>query len=156
MYFSALRTSPATSAYLPLQRNLPLTTTILDLKQLVSDASTGTAGREHGKLPLEKIKLLYSKRPMGEGKTVKDVFKGRVEEGMEVGVMIIGDGGGASSMNKAVGMKTEEAGRSSTLVLAKDDFWTDLRAWLMGKIGDEMEADRVEVLFRKAWRDSGN
>ncbi|KAI4182075.1 MAG: hypothetical protein L6R41_006212, partial [Letrouitia leprolyta] len=141
--------SPPLSLSLP---SLPATTSIFTLKQKVS--------AEIGRSSTEGIKILYSRKPCGDARTVGEVVG---EEGLrkgevEMGVMVMGGGGGVEekkSGTEAEGEKKEKEegdvvmggtegegvrvaqGKSGAEVLEDDEFWDDLRGWLMQRVRDE-------------------
>ncbi|KAK3683725.1 cell-cycle control medial ring component [Podospora appendiculata] len=152
--------------------NLPLpTTSALDIKTAVASASN---------IPLSKLKLLYSKKPVPDSKTLKDVLGGvdasapaPAPASMEFSVMVMG---GAASIvarppppppvaaDKDVDMTGTEGegegakddkhvaqGLSGAPVLETEQFWSDLKGFLQQRIRDEQTADELCGQFRGAW-----
>jgi hypothetical protein len=132
----------------PLDITLPsiaLSTSILSLKESISETTS---------IPTPKLRLLWNKKPVQDSKTLKDVVGVEYEgEKVELTVMVIG---GASAVRReeevepivaAVGLGAE--------VLKTEDFWGDLKAFLVQRLKDEAEGDRVWGVFRKAV-DGGN
>lgn len=149
-----------------LNLSLPATetgTTILDLKGEVSGALKlgGT----------DKIRVLYNKKPVGDVKTLKELLDSSSSAGndndndkgeVELGVMVMGyskdvtmtdahadaDAGGRGPQKEE---KDEKEGGKEEEVLGKEEFWADLRAFLMQRIGDEGKAGEVFGRFRESW-----
>ena len=107
----------------------------------------------------EKIRVLYKKKPVGDVKTIKEIV-GDEDIGREVefAVMVMG--------YKEVDSKSEdtpmqdveapvEQGLSGDEVLGAEDFWNDLRSFLLQRIGDERKAGEVFDAFRGSWTGNG-
>lgn len=137
-----------------------LATSILDLKQIIA--------KELKMDGIEKIKVLYQKKPCSDAKTVKEL-KGEddLSGEMELGVMIMGytasnlrerDAAGTSSKeeskDKDVEMKEAPVaqGTSGDEVLASEEFWDDLKGFLTQRIRDEGTAGKVFESFKGAWK----
>ncbi|PLN85510.1 cell-cycle control medial ring component [Aspergillus taichungensis] len=142
--------------------NAPLSTTsVEDLKDAVQARIAADAAGS--KVPLEKIKILYKRKPVS-GKTIAEVVAD--EPGMlaggkavEFGVMVMG---GALVVEKQQQENQEqeqqqptpaatEAAASGDGVLGTEAFWDDLQGFLEQKVGDKGEAERLRGLFRGAW-----
>lgn len=121
-----------------MQHNLPLTTSILDIKRLVADKCN---------VSIDKIKLLYLKRPVGDTKMIQEVFKGDAKQGMELGVMVVGG-------EKKEGV-AQAQGVSGGDVLAMEEFWDDLKGFLVQRLRDEGEGERVWRVFRRSLERNG-
>jgi len=145
----------------PLDLTLPTpqpihTTSVLEVKNAVS---TGTG------IPLDKIKLLYAKKPAADSKTLKDLLAGADATEIEFSVMIMGGAAtlAAAAEAKAAGQKrpASEAvaeteapvaqGLSGTPVLETEQFWEDLKGFLQQRIRDEKAAEVLLGRFRGAW-----
>ncbi|KAI9835636.1 MAG: hypothetical protein M1837_003694 [Sclerophora amabilis] len=157
---------PAVNVTLKSLRNPPLdvtlpnqsvSTSILDLKQAVSDQS---------RIPTDKIRLLFKKKPCADSKVIKDL----VAEGegtAEFSVMVIGGAAAAdmastppaappgerrtSSKNDVVDPPVAQ-GPSGVEVLETGEFWDDLRGFMMQRLKDEAEGDKVSRIFKEAWQ----
>ena len=141
--------NPVLSLSLP---STDLGTTVLDFKQKVaSDLKLeGT----------EKVRVLYNKKPAGDLKTLKELVGDEsLEAGQEIelGVMIMG-------YKVADVAKTEDSttrdtkgetmvaqGPSGEEVLGGEEFWTDLKGFLVQRIRDEKRAEEVFDRFRGCW-----
>ena len=145
--------------------NAPLSTTsVEDLKDAVQARIVADAAGN--KVPLEKIKILYKRKPVS-GKTIAEVVAD--EPGMlaggktvEFGVMVMG---GALVAEKQQQEQQEqeqqqqqppsavatEAATSGDGVLGTEAFWDDLQGFLQQRVGDKGEAERLRGLFKGAW-----
>ena len=110
-----------------------LNTSILDVKNAVSSQTS---------LPTNKMKLLYKKKPIPDSKVLKDLLD-QGETAIEFSVMVLG---GASAAEAPTA-----AGTSGAAVVAAPAFWDDLRGFLLQRVNDEKEADRLYKLFRSSW-----
>lgn len=122
---------------------------VLELKNEVSSQAS---------IPVEKIKVLYNKKPVGDAKVVSELV-GEDDVGVEFGLMVIG--GAASVVKKAEEVKEEilpstAVGVHGKDVLQMEEFWTDLTGFLTQRLRDEAEGEKLAGLFRRAWdADSG-
>jgi hypothetical protein len=132
------------------------TSSVFDLKKSYADTYS---------LPLDKIKLLYAKKPASDAKTLSEILGAdAVNSGnSEFTVMLLG---GAVPKDKAeataaasqeegamqVDEKTESAhvGPSGKELLATDEFWDDLKGFLTQRLKDQAEGERLAQVFRKA------
>ncbi|TVY41838.1 hypothetical protein LOCC1_G007287 [Lachnellula occidentalis] len=117
----------------------PLSTSIFSLKEQLSLESS---------IPVSALRILYSKKPVGDSKVLKDV----VEEGqgkVEFSVMVIG---GAAAIKKGVEETEpiEGAMGNGDEVLKTDEFWSDLKGFLIQRLKDENEGERVWGVFKDA------
>ena len=147
---------------------VPLSSTsIQDLKEAVQARTKTTSGE--GKVPLEKIKILWKRKPV-QGQTVEEALAG--ETGLlgggakaEFGVMILGGAVALSEEEERASASTEVPTRPAEGdvemeaaaqggVLEQDAFWDELQGFLRTKVGDEKEAARLKVLFKGAWESS--
>jgi hypothetical protein len=137
-------------------------TSILELKQAIAE-HLGLQGTE-------KIRLLYSKKPCADSKSVKDVVGDGVDEGkeaVEFSVMIMGglpSGSGDAKKEAAEGKADapmEDApvtaeGSSGVEVLKSEEFWEDLKGFLMQRVRNQRVAEGTLGLFRDAWQEKAN
>lgn len=122
-------------------------------------------------IPLDKLKLLYNKKPVSDSKTLKDVLgpdgegAGAGAKGVEFSVMVMGGAAtlAAAAAKKAAesseggGEKTDESGvvaqgLSGEGVLATEEFWDDLKGFLQQRVRDEKVAGEATEAFRGAWK----
>ncbi|KAL4819785.1 cell-cycle control medial ring component [Aspergillus spinulosporus] len=156
--------------------NVPLaTTTVSDLKDAVRERILENTTEADNKVPLEKIKILFKKKPVtGTGKTVADVVSDAEEEellagGKEVdfGVMIMGGARVVEGQNQAQGGVPEKVsqeasgveetiakaavGPSGETLLETGAFWDDLQGYLAQRLKDEDVARKLRGVFKEAW-----
>ncbi|KAH6622976.1 cell-cycle control medial ring component [Chaetomium tenue] len=161
--------APATSVTLRSARNPPfeltlpavaLTTSLAEIKEQLA-AETG--------IPLDKIKLLAGKKPVGDSKVLKELVSsegGGGVGGVELGVMVLGGGavffkglGGKEGGKEQVSGEAEAAtaaapvaqGLSGEGVLKTEVFWEDLKGFLQQRVRDEGVAGDALGVFRGAW-----
>jgi hypothetical protein len=112
---------------------------------------------------VDKIKLLYNKKPTTDSKTLKDLLGDAAESAKDIEFTVMVMGGipaGASpgiqstepSAASATTPVAEGSGSSGKDVLSEDGFWIDLQGFLQQRIRDETEATRLSSLFRSAWQ----
>lgn len=148
-----------------------LTTSIFDLKSAYSKEINH---------PVEKIKILYAKKPVADTKTLKDVLGNEATSTQEVelSVMVMGTLGTGTSqptsqaqtpaavdvpeptMADAPGSEQaqNEAGKDKETLnvdsgaheLETEEFWDDLKGFLVQRLRDENAGERVMRLFRSA------
>lgn len=135
----------------PISLSLPsqsLSTSIHELKSVVAK-EIGTEGSG-----TETIRVLYKKKPCPDSKTVKEVL-GDEDVGKEVEFSIMVIGGTMASLDgpvrdEAMGLGAQ--GVSGDEVLESDEFWDDLKGFLVQRIKDERKAAAVWETLRKARR----
>lgn len=127
----------------PLDVTLPsqsLSTSILTLKETLSAQTS---------IPVSKLRLLYNKKPAPDSKVLKDLV-GEEDSKAEFSVMVIG---GAAALKRSESEEVEPKvvgmgeGKS---VLQTEEFWSDLKGFLVQRLKDEQEGERVAGVFRKA------
>ncbi|KAL5425102.1 hypothetical protein PMIN06_007954 [Paraphaeosphaeria minitans] len=145
----------------------PAATSIYDLK---------TAYAAQTSLPAAKIKILYKKKPVADSKTVAEVVGVDAAAEVEFGVMVLGGAvaGGtpvqsppalapaeekglavtvAAGAAEEVKEKTETPGAQgpSGKAVVNDGFWVDLKGFVVQRIRDEKEGQRMVGVFKSAW-----
>lgn len=138
-------------------RNPPLDITLTSLSPLTSILDLKSAIHEQTSIPVDKLRVLHSKKPVPDSRVLKDIA-GAGEDAtaakIEFSVMVIG---GAAAIKKSeqeefipdVGRVAQ--GPSGSEVLGKEEFWVDLKGFLTQRLRDEAEAERTFTVFRKAW-----
>lgn len=138
-----------------------LNTSILDVRNAV----VARAG-----IPADKIKVLHKKKPVADSKVLKDLL-GDEETSLDLSVMVIGGAasvGSASPASTPAADATGEAaaaaaaatvgspaqGPSGEAVLQTDEFWTDLRGFLLQRLRDEKIAEELFGKFLSSWDSS--
>ena len=137
----------------------PTTTSIYDLK---------TAYATQTQIPASKIKILYKKKPVADTKTVAEVVGSDVGSEVEFSVMVLGGAvAGVQSpvqsppavapsesekgLGSAEGAVPAAQGPSGKEVVAEEAFWEDLRGFMVQRIRDEKEGERLVGVFKGAW-----
>lgn len=118
----------------------PTSTSILDLKADLS---------RRARIPVEKLKILHSKKPVPDSKVLKDLIGD--DEGVaavEFSVMVLG---GAASVlpEESARPATEEP--TGAAALETDAFWADLKGFLSQRLRDEAQAEELSRLFKTSW-----
>ena len=122
----------------------PLNTSILDIKSQVT-AQT--------RIPVEKMKFLHNKKPVSDSKVLRDLL-GDTDESVEFSVMVIGGAAAippAETERETPAAATEPVGSAA---LETDEFWSDLKGFLMQRLKDEDEAESLSSLFKSSWQSS--
>jgi hypothetical protein len=155
---------------IPLSSIDPSKTSVYDLKQQYATQASLSAA---------KIKILYKKKPVTDSKTLLEVIGTDVGSEVEFGVMVMAGAalGGAASPTTggtpvtsppAVAPPTESekglasAGETSAgmanatigkgkEVVATDEFWGDLKNFVLQRTKDADESERLLSVFRGAW-----
>ena len=139
--------NPVLSLSLP---GTDLGTSVLQLKEKVAKELRIEA--------TDKIRVLYKKKPAGDIKTVKELVGDEDVGGeVEMSVMVMGyKDAGAGAAPGDTEMKDADApvaqGSSGEEVLASEEFWNDLKGWLLQRIRDEGKAGEVFDAFEKSWK----
>ena len=148
-----------------------LTTSVFDLKSAYSKEISH---------PVDKIKILYSKKPVADTKTLRDILGDEAPSAKDVefSVMVMGTpGSGASqptsqaqtpaavdipepTMADAPGSEQaqNDAGKekeslnvdSGAHEIETEEFWNDLKGFLVQRLRDESEGERISKVFRNA------
>ncbi|KAF7539958.1 hypothetical protein G7054_g1763 [Neopestalotiopsis clavispora] len=120
----------------------PLNTSVLDFKQKVVE-ETGA--------PLDKIKLLYKKKPVVDSKILKELLGEDESTSVEFSVMVLG--GAAAAVKKEPESTPDVAqGTSGTATVETTEFWDDLKGFLLQRIRDEKEASELFETFQSAYK----
>ncbi|KAI1427554.1 cell-cycle control medial ring component [Xylaria sp. FL1777] len=126
-----------------------LNTSILDVKTSVAK-ETGISG--------DKIKILHKKKPIPDSKVLKDLV-GEDDTTVEFSVMVMGGAAAAAAAAAAVekqDIQNEVAqGLSGADVLQTQDFWADLKGFLLQRIRDEPLAAELTNTFQETWKAKG-
>ena len=116
---------------------------------------------------IEKIKILWARKPVSDAKTVKEAVgddAGLKEGKLEFGVMVMGyvapapaaaaapaaDAGGDEKGNAADKMDVDTPGIDEAL--GGEAFWGDLKGFLQQRLKNEGLAGEVLGCFQEAWR----
>ncbi len=123
-----------------------LNTSIHDVKAAVAK-ETGIAE--------DKIKILHKKKPILDSKVLKDLV-GEDDTAVEFSVMVMGGAATAAAIGGKQDTQNEVAqGLSGADVLQTQDFWADLKGFLLQRIRDEQLAAELTSTFQEAWKAKG-
>jgi ubiquitin-like protein 4 len=130
-------------------------TSIFDLKNAYSTKSS---------IAVSKIKVLWNKKPVSDSKTIGEVIGQDAGTEVEFSIMIMGGGvttGGTpvtnppavapSEAEKGLGAGPAAQGPSGKEVVASSEFWEDLKGFVVQRIRDEQEGQRLVSVFKAAW-----
>ena len=118
-------------------KSQPPNIAMLDIKSAVTTQT---------KIPTDKLKLLYKKKPVSDSKVLKDLA-GENETEIEVSVMVLG-GAAAIQPEKESDVAVGPSGSS---ILETNEFWVDLHGFLQQRIKDAAQAEELSNLFKKTW-----
>ncbi|KAJ4379119.1 hypothetical protein N0V86_005162 [Didymella sp. IMI 355093] len=143
-------------------------TSVYDLKSQYASATSISAS---------KIKILYKKKPVTDSKLVSEIIGADAGADVEFGVMVMGGAAAAtpsespaaspaaaapSESDKGLagvdaGANTGAAGGAAAVgpsgkeVVATEEFWGDLKNFVLQRIKDEQEGERLVGVFKTAW-----
>jgi len=125
--------------------SLPPNTSILNLKEAIEDKES---------IPIDKVRILYKKRPVGDSKILKEIVD-EEETKIELQVMVLGGVATVRKGEEEVIPSTSTAqGPNGNAVLQGEEFWGDLRGFLIQRLRNEDEAAKVFGTFKRAWESS--
>lgn len=87
---------------------------------------------------------------MGDSKILKELA-GQDESKIEFSIMVIGGAAALDAKTEVPGDNKVAQGASGKEVLATDEFWVDLKGFLVQRLRDEAEGERLFSTFRKAY-----
>ncbi|KAM0427042.1 hypothetical protein ACHAPT_007941 [Fusarium lateritium] len=117
----------------------PLDTSVLDIKNSV---------QKQTRIPVAKMKLLHNKKPVPDSKILKDLL-GETDLSIEFTVMVIG---GAAAIPPEEPEAAPEVLPRGKEALETEEFWSDLKGFLMQRLKDEAQAEELSGLFRSSWQ----
>ncbi|KAH6622233.1 cell-cycle control medial ring component [Boeremia exigua] len=167
----SLKPMKPTNPTLPLSAVDPSKTSVYDLKSQYASSTS---------IPAAKIKILYKKKPVTDSKLVSEVIGTDAGNDVEFSVMVMGGAtAGASTPSAESPVQSPAAvapsesdkglaganaganmgaaggaaavGPSGKEVVATEEFWGDLKNFVLQRIKDEQEGDRLVSVFRQAW-----
>ncbi|KJZ80375.1 hypothetical protein HIM_00225 [Hirsutella minnesotensis 3608] len=118
--------------------SLPLSTSLLDIKTKVSSQT---------RIPVDKLKILYNKRPVTDSKILKDVL-GESDTSIEFSVMVVG---GAAAIPPEESPALASRPPTGAAAAETDAFWSDLKGFLLQRLNDQATAEELSSLFRASW-----
>ncbi|RDL33993.1 Ubiquitin-like protein [Venustampulla echinocandica] len=122
-------------------RSQDLNTSVLDLKEALSSQTN---------IPTKSLRLLYNKKPVVDSKILKDILGDAGAKGgkAEFSVMVIG-GAAAVKKDERESEPIETGMGKGKEVLKTDEFWNDLKGFLVQRLKDDEEGERVWGVFRE-------
>ncbi|ELR04735.1 hypothetical protein VC83_00688 [Pseudogymnoascus destructans] len=134
-------------------RNPPIEVALKQQSPLLSVLDLKAEVSAQANVPVDKIKILHRRKPVGDAKVVEELV-GEEDTEIEFGIMVIG--GAASVATKTNGKSDEQlpsaaVGESGREVFGTEAFWTDLRGFLAQRVKDAGDGERAATLFREAW-----
>lgn len=123
----------------PLDISLPPQDPTTSLHALKTALSSTTG------IPTAKLRLLYKKKPVADSKVLRELLSDEETaagvDALEMGVMVMGGAAAKAPAEEKSVVETEE-------------FWGDLRGFLLQRVKDEKEGGELYDLFRGAWEAS--
>lgn len=128
----------------------PVSTGLLNLKHAVA---------ERANIPVDKLRLLYKKKPCSDAKTIKDLVPAG-EKDVEFSVMVIGGvaappapvpAGSTAAVSPEQVKDSANAPTNGNEVLGTEAFWQDLNRFLEPRLTDQAQRENVARVFRDAW-----
>ncbi|GAW14943.1 hypothetical protein ANO14919_043500 [Xylariales sp. No.14919] len=102
----------------------------------------------------DKIKILHKKKPISDSKVLKDLI-GEDDTAVEFSVMVMGGAAAAAAAATVEKPETQSEvaqGLSGADVLQTEEFWGDLKGFLLQRIRDEKIAEDLTNTFQEAWK----
>ncbi|KAI0394964.1 cell-cycle control medial ring component-domain-containing protein [Xylariaceae sp. FL0594] len=115
-------------------------TSVHDIKAIVA--------KETGILE-DKIKILHKKKPVPDSKVLRDLVA-EDDQAIDFSVMVIG-GGSSATMMKPESQQRQQ-GLSGAEVLRTEEFWNDLKSFLLQRTRDEQVAAELMSTFQSSWK----
>ncbi|KAL1884351.1 hypothetical protein VTK73DRAFT_45 [Phialemonium thermophilum] len=130
--------------------HLPVSTSVLEVKTAIVARNSGAS------LPVERIKLLYRKKPVPDSKVLKDLLSSDTggSAAIDFSAMVLGGGGadtGAESHTSIAPGSAAKDGSVGMAALKTEEFWADLGGFLQQRLRDKGAADEVLSRFRQSW-----
>ncbi|EFQ30013.1 hypothetical protein CGRA01v4_01104 [Colletotrichum graminicola] len=119
-----------------------LNTSILDIK---------TAVEAQSRIPVDKVKLLYNKKPVSDSKVLKDLLTDD-QSSLEFSVMVIGGAAAVKPEPAPVGVGSGQQEYIGEAALDTPEFWNDLKGFLMQRLKHEQKAEELSAQWRSAWQ----
>jgi hypothetical protein len=102
-------------------------------------------------IPVKALRILHSKKPVPDSKVLKDILGAEHNGAVELGVMVIGGAAAIQKNEEEVDKMDVEVGMGhGEEILKTEEFWADLRGFLVQRLKDEAEGDKLIKAFRSA------
>lgn len=115
-------------------------TSILNLKEEIT-AQTA--------IPTDKLRILHRKKPVPDSKVLRDLVADD-EIKVEFSVMVLGGAAAVKKADEEVIPLVMQAG-GAVEILGTEEFWGDLKGFLVQRLRDDEEGEKVFGVFKKAW-----
>jgi len=99
--------------------------------------------------------VLYKKKPVGDSKVLRDLVGEEDVQKVEFSIMVMGGAAVLKKGTEEVEAPSVAQGQSGHKVLGTEEFWGDLKGFLLQRLRDETEGEKVYATFRKAWEKEG-
>lgn len=156
---------PALSVTLRSPRNPPFDLTLPAVPHSTSLAEVKERVANETGIPLDKIKLLHGKKPVGDTKVLKDLV-GSNASAVELGVMVLaggashfkmdgrekGGGGASAAAGEGVSAAAVAQGLDGISLLETEQFWDELKGYLQQRVRDEAVVGEALGLFKASWK----
>ncbi|MCJ1343101.1 hypothetical protein MMC31_001292 [Peltigera leucophlebia] len=146
--------TPSLKIVLKSLRNPPLTLSLSSESPLTSihELKAAVVKELGGSAKVENIRILYKKKPCSDSKTVKEIVGDEgVGKEVEFTVMVIG-GFAAPVSQQGANPGPVSQGPSGEEILRSEEFWGDLKGFLLQRLRDEEKATEALNAFQKGWR----
>lgn len=119
-----------------------LNTSILDIKSNVSSQT---------RIPVAKMKILHHKKPVPDSKVLKDLL-GDNDLTIEFSVMVLGGAAAIPPPEEPEQAPAADEPPKGAAAVETEEFWSDLKGFLMQRLKDEAEAEELSALFKSSWQ----
>jgi len=92
---------------------------------------------------------------VGDSKVLRDLVGEDDVLKVEFSIMVIGGAAVLKKGTEELEVPSVAQGESGHAVLSKEEFWGDLKGFLLQRLRDEDEGEKVYATFRKAWENEG-
>jgi ubiquitin-like protein 4 len=100
------------------------------------------------RIPEDKIKILHKKKPIPDSKVLRDLIA-EDDEAIDFSVIVIG--GASATVANPDDQKAQQS-LSGTDVLRTEEFWDDLKSFLLQRTRDEQVAAELMSTFESTWK----
>ncbi|KAI9744220.1 MAG: hypothetical protein M1818_002372 [Claussenomyces sp. TS43310] len=136
-------------------RNPPLEIVLKSQSPLVSILDVKGEVSAQTSIPVDKLRILHNKKPVGDAKVLKDLV-GPEDAAVAFTVMVVGGAASVGAQERAAVDAPVAQGPSGTEVLAMEEFWDDLKAFLTQRLRDREVGEKTFETFKKAYAEHGS
>jgi hypothetical protein len=142
------------------------TITLSSLKPNTSLSDIKSQAAKQFNVPADKLRLLLNKKPVSDSKTLQDLLSTDEESELSLSAMFLGgvtpiiqaqstlSADTVTQSSEDVTMGGTSSATKDTSLLKTEEFWTDLRGFLVQRLKSEEDAENAFAVFRKAWQRS--